>query len=145
MSILVDTSMYDVVMSRYAELGDRIWDAIKDRDTTQEAVAEALDAGQSTVSGWVRGESRPRERQVAQVARLLGIPEDEFRQLGRYRRRNQPHTPDERELSELEQLLVNPRTSIAVRSLARMTPERQQTVADIIAVIAREESIDLKE
>lgn len=62
-------------------LGARLRQARESKGLTQAEAAEALGVGQSTLSDWETGESRPRDETIRHVLEVLGVPRDEWREV----------------------------------------------------------------
>ncbi|WP_165350471.1 helix-turn-helix domain-containing protein [Xylanimonas protaetiae] len=68
----------------YADLGRLIRDRREATGLDQRALAAQLGVGQQAVSGWERGQSRPRRAMLAEIARILVVEEDALVDAGEY-------------------------------------------------------------
>lgn len=68
----------------FEQLGNLIYAARERREMDQAQLAAQLGVGQQAVSRWELGQSRPRRPMLRDVARLLGLTEDELVEAGEY-------------------------------------------------------------
>ncbi|GAB3603405.1 helix-turn-helix domain-containing protein [Microbacterium aureliae] len=78
---------------KYQKLGPVIRAARGARGLEQADLARMLNVGQQAVSAWELGSSRPRAKQLATLAEILGVGIDELRLLGEYEQSATPVAP----------------------------------------------------
>lgn len=78
---------------KYQKLGPVIRAARGARGLEQADLARMLNVGQQAVSAWELGSSRPRAKQLAALAGILGVGIDEPRLLGEYEQSATPVAP----------------------------------------------------
>lgn len=96
MSILSDTWVYSVAMNARLSFGEWLGDELNRLRLTQQEFADAAGVGQSTVSSWIAGETRPRRRAIPQIAAALGVEPvkvSDVLQFGAPPRDQEPITP----------------------------------------------------
>ena len=108
-------------------IGDRLAEARKDHNDTQEALAEKLSVSLSTVRSWEQERSSPTHELLVKICRLYDVSADYLLGLSDEdpafaRRRRARFTPEERaELKNVEEYLLWRR-----RAASRGTPDRRK-------------------
>lgn len=140
MSTVVDILGYSPAMETRLTFSEWLVDRYSAAGMTQLEFAERVDAGQSTVSGWVNAGKRPRRRMIPIIANVLGVSVDEVLERSGYiQPRPAPVSITADDGSTVEIDLSDPLISFAAMNQHLLTDAQKRAMVAFIRQFISEE------